>query len=296
MPTYKDWNDTQVAQWTTDPNKGDNQNYTTKDGVTYYPIWKNSLTGQTTDVTNAASTAQAGTSTTAGGYSGVEYNYLADILKKQMTEGDPTLDVNRQATQAQINQSVNKSQSTVGQNLANTGLSRSGLNTASIVNLEGQRANAIGNAEVNLINQDQEYKQQALTNLLGLSSVAGSELSNNQRYYTQLQSILAGLNATNKASEGSTSDEAWGNILGQLLNAGGTVGAAAITASDRRLKENIVKIGKSPSGINIYEFNYIGHPKRFKGVMADEVPQASIDINGIQFVDYSKIDVDFEEA
>ena len=28
--------------------------------------------------------------------------------------------------------------------------------------------------------------------------------------------------------------------------------------------------------------------------MADEVPQANIDVNGIKFVDYSKIDVDFE--
>ena len=50
------------------------------------------------------------------------------------------------------------------------------------------------------------------------------------------------------------------------------------TGSDRDLKQNIVKVGKSSSGINIYEFEYKDKSfgeGRFRGVIAQEVPQAS---------------------
>jgi hypothetical protein len=76
---------------------------------------------------------------------------------------------------------------------------------------------------------------------------------------------------------------------------GATRGDPANPPSDKRLKHNYFIIGKSPSGINIYEFSYIGSNKRYVGVMADEVPQASIEINGYLFVDYSKTDVEFKE-
>ena len=36
----------------------------------------------------------------------------------------------------------------------------------------------------------------------------------------------------------------------------------AAAGSDRRLKENIKKLGDSPSGLGIYKFNYIGHAKK----------------------------------
>jgi hypothetical protein len=68
-------------------------------------------------------------------------------------------------------------------------------------------------------------------------------------------------------------------------------------ASDIELKENIELVGKSPSGINIYEFNYkdeVYGEGRYVGVIAQEVPEASVEMsNGYLAVDYSKIDVDF---
>ena len=64
--------------------------------------------------------------------------------------------------------------------------------------------------------------------------------------------------------------------------------------SDIRLKTNIEFIGKSPSNINIYKFNYINSPIIYTGVMAHEVPWASEKhSNGYLMVDYNKIDVDF---
>jgi hypothetical protein len=69
--------------------------------------------------------------------------------------------------------------------------------------------------------------------------------------------------------------------------------------SDISLKENINLVGKSNSGINIYEFDYKDKKfgsGRYRGVMAQEVPQASLmSDEGYLMVDYSKINVPFEE-
>tara|TARA_R110000851_G_scaffold216416_1_gene369339 strand:+ start:244 stop:864 length:621 start_codon:yes stop_codon:yes gene_type:complete len=69
--------------------------------------------------------------------------------------------------------------------------------------------------------------------------------------------------------------------------------------SDVTLKENIDLVGRSTSGINIYEFDYINKKYgngRYRGVMAQEVPSASfVGPEGTLMVDYSKIDVNFEE-
>ena len=65
--------------------------------------------------------------------------------------------------------------------------------------------------------------------------------------------------------------------------------------SDIRLKDNIELVGKSPSAINIYNFTYLNDPKVYQGVMAHEVPWASVKHdNGYLMVDYKKVDVDFK--
>ena len=71
--------------------------------------------------------------------------------------------------------------------------------------------------------------------------------------------------------------------------------------SDRRLKENIKKIGESISGLGIYKFNYIGQAKQYIGAMADEVikvvPEAVVTMsNGYLGVNYNLIDVTFKEV
>ena len=71
--------------------------------------------------------------------------------------------------------------------------------------------------------------------------------------------------------------------------------------SDIRLKKNIVKVGVSDWGINIYEFEYKSKPGRFRGVMAQELvdtyPAAlSVGQDGYYRVDYSVLDVPFEKV
>jgi len=86
---------------------------------------------------------------------------------------------------------------------------------------------------------------------------------------------------------------------GQVAGAVGNVVGAMIGLSDRKLKKNINLIGKSPSGLNIYSFEYINTKYGqglFQGVMSDEIPQEAVIFNGEHdMVDYSKIDVDFKQ-
>ena len=76
------------------------------------------------------------------------------------------------------------------------------------------------------------------------------------------------------------------------------IGTAA--GSDRRLKKNITKVGRSKDGHNLYTFEYIDKEKfghgLYKGVMAQELESHSvrIDSDGYYRVNYDTIDVNFE--
>ena len=91
----------------------------------------------------------------------------------------------------------------------------------------------------------------------------------------------------------AASDAALYGGIGQTV---GTLGMMAL--SDRKLKKNINLVGKSPSGLNIYNFEYINSKYGdgiYQGVMSDEIPsRAIIDNNGYDIVDYSMIDVEFK--
>ena len=105
--------------------------------------------------------------------------------------------------------------------------------------------------------------------------------------------------------------QAANNPFSQVLSAAAQVGAAyvgtatgsaALTTalSDKRLKKNINKIGKSPSGLNIYSFEYknpIYGEGLFQGVMSDEIPQEAVVQmeNGYDAVNYNMLDVEFKQ-
>ena len=74
-----------------------------------------------------------------------------------------------------------------------------------------------------------------------------------------------------------------------------------VTASDRTLKENIVRVGEHPAGFGLYLFDYkpefigFGTGRQF-GVMADEVecvmPDAvTVGANGYRSVNYSLLGI-----
>lgn len=77
------------------------------------------------------------------------------------------------------------------------------------------------------------------------------------------------------------------------IGAAGQAGGFSNLFSDVRLKDNVELVGKSPSDINIYSFNYKGSKDKYEGVLAQEVLWASTEHDGYLMVDYSKLDVDF---
>jgi len=88
---------------------------------------------------------------------------------------------------------------------------------------------------------------------------------------------------------------------GQVVGAGmeGATTVAAV-ASDRDLKKDIKKVGKTPSGIPIYTFKFKNADKyghgTYKGTMSDKVPKrAKFEEGKYDMVNYSKIDIDFEK-
>ena len=76
---------------------------------------------------------------------------------------------------------------------------------------------------------------------------------------------------------------------------------AIASASSKKVKDNIVKIGESIQGYNIYKFSYKGSPRRYVGVIAEEIqqtkPEAVVTMpNGVLGVIYDLIDVNFKEV
>ena len=84
------------------------------------------------------------------------------------------------------------------------------------------------------------------------------------------------------------------NDLNDTFNVDGEI----VPSTDRKLKKNISKIGVSPSGLNIYSFEYknpIFGGGLFQGVMSDEVPEeAVIPMDGYNAVNYNMLDVEFK--
>ena len=101
----------------------------------------------------------------------------------------------------------------------------------------------------------------------------------------------------NIALNGTIAYDSEGNYIGTTAPKGQEAGPMA---SDSRLKENIVRVGNSPSGLNIYEWNYKSAPNtRYRGVMAQEVLETNPNAvylfeDGYLGVHYGHLDVNME--
>ena len=126
------------------------------------------------------------------------------------------------------------------------------------------------------------------------AKIAGADKSRQLQYdkTSNLMNMAAG-----EAQAAGAAKDAAAQAKGQAIAGIGSsiMGAAG---SDRKLKKNISKIGISPSGLNIYSFEYknpIFGEGLFQGVMSDEVPEeAVIPMNGYNAVNYNMLDVEFK--
>ncbi len=139
----------------------------------------------------------------------------------------------------------------------------------------------------NSATQNQMAPGQALVGTMGQS--AGTQLQGRNIAMNGLTSILGSQTSASNASN---------NMMGEIVGAG--IGAFA--ASDRRLKERIVLVGRDEAtGLNLYEFSYMDDARRYVGVMADEVeplfPRAvEYDDLGFASVNYQMLGIEFKEV
>jgi hypothetical protein len=166
---------------------------------------------------------------------------------------------------------------------AGTAATNSGVNagTSSITDQGNlfNMANAAGAGEqaanqTNLTNQLQQYQSQVSSPydaLNGLMGIIGSK--------------SWGSNTT--GTDTSTSTPSATSVIGGLL---GAAGQAKSLFSDRRVKEDIVRVGTLDNGLPVYTFRYIGNPTVHMGLMAQDVeqvkPEAVTEIHGIKAVNY----------
>jgi hypothetical protein len=105
----------------------------------------------------------------------------------------------------------------------------------------------------------------------------------------------------NQIEAGNASNEA--GLFSSIIGAGGKIGAAALTpTSDRRLKQDIARVGTYANGLPQYEFAYRADPTvRYRGVMADEaekfMPEAVVTgPDGYQRVNYALLGIEMEKV
>jgi hypothetical protein len=143
---------------------------------------------------------------------------------------------------------------------------------------------------------ENRFHQGAFTQVLHCSRF------NNQQGYGDMPAIINEANATKKLNEiykkTQEAKDPRNNTFVQdaIKRQAMKKRKGSMKRSDIRLKENIQLIGRSLSNINIYSFKYKGEQGYYEGVMAQEVPWASIvGDDGYLMVDYSKVDVEFKK-
>jgi hypothetical protein len=147
--------------------------------------------------------------------------------------------------------------------------------------------------QFNAGNQTNANQFGANTDFQARQLAAGGDMTVQGREYGQLSDAanIAGGQAANAAAN-------LANQKAQITGAamGGVDMAAQAMGSDRRLKKNIKLTGKSPSGLNIYSFEYKDKKGIYQGVMSDEIPKKAIvhHEDGFDRVDYSMLDVEFK--
>ena len=106
-------------------------------------------------------------------------------------------------------------------------------------------------------------------------------------------------------SKSAAANQVWGQTISSVAGSvAGSIGGAIKewVDSDVELKENIEQVGTSPSGLNIYEWNYIGDSDRYRGVIAQDLlnkgrhDAVTKGDNGYLAVYYDKIDVNMQKV
>ena len=186
--------------------------------------------------------------------------------------------------------------------LSNRNMVRSSAATNMYNNFAKDQNDTISQFNNQLIADNTQDTSNLINQLMNIY-LLGANLSNQAVSTAQKQSNQVSnyqLGAWN--SEQQANQNMWNNLtsLGNTaIGAGGSIGSAALLASDKNLKENIEKID-TIDGYNIYKFNYKDGYELPQGTRAGVIAQEVKEINpdavvdnlqntGFMGVDYSKL-------
>ena len=236
---------------------------------------------------------QAGQAVKAGAYGGARFG--VQEAERQRNLADLQARTEAQLRSQNYQQAVGQAQeqqrrlSGMGQQMGGLGAQRMQLGAA-----------GIGGVQRGLQGMQQAGAQQQQQLQKGMDISYGDFLKQQQFPYSQAAftgGILGGMPSPQMATVyGQQPGPSPATQMGGLGLAGLGLGSAMGWFSDIRLKTDIKPVGKSPSGVNIYSFQYRDQEGTYEGVMAHEVPWASMmNDNGYYMVDYSKVDVEFKK-
>jgi len=129
-----------------------------------------------------------------------------------------------------------------------------------------------------------------ITGFLGMGQPAAAPVA--PQYQSNLPTVdhigLGMQNYQNQLGAWQQKNQSLNQALGGMFGIAGNF----IKYSDRRLKTDINKVGRTDDGQNIYSYRYRGDKRMHLGLMAQEVekkhPDAVVDVGGYKAVDYSK--------
>jgi hypothetical protein len=215
------------------------------------------------------------------------------------TDGSARFEQGRELLQPQFQQDRER----LSQQLADQGLpAGSEAHTRELNRLEQSQGRQLQELSFNAVQTAEAQRAprfNEISSLLGQAQVGGVGFNQFQPGFSGLDLFGAEQSQLNRAFKGEQMrEQRSADKRNAMIGALGSVGSAGMKAfSDERLKEDIKKIGTSPSGLNIYSFKYKDKPGIYQGVIAQELqesnPKAVVTKDGFLAVDYSLIDVDF---
>lgn len=209
--------------------------------------------------------------TTQSPLMGAANGYATDVLNgKYLGQGNPYLSGMIDQTDRSVSDRVNSTFGAAGRTGGTQHVAALGQSLADAEN--GLRYSDYGN--------ERNAMMQALGQAPGLDaakyagyapalalaqSAAGLPMSAANQYASGIGGLLGQYNTTTQKSTPSP--------FSSIMQGIGTAAQAASVFSDRRLKENIDRVGELPDGLGVYEYDYVWGGDRQRGVMADEVAQ-----------------------
>lgn len=204
-----------------------------------------------------------------------------DLAKNQTIAG-----LNSQNYQQAEQEFNNQQQTQLGALTNQAGLALQGAGLQGYLGnsaLQGQLG--VANSELTAGQQQQNQAQNAL-------NIPYQQFLQQQAYPFQTTQFLANTLLGTAGTQGgtsTTSQPTQDNTASQILGLG--LGVAGLF-SDKRVKDNIKRVGKTDDGLPIYTFKYKGDDTTHMGLMAQDVekkkPNAVGEIGGIKTVNYDK--------